>query len=88
LRPISACHGGSGFANAAEQDCAWQCPKMHKPKNHGRLALNKRSGRPSLKVYDAQNLDHNRPYVFGFPIRIRLTCVWALSSPKKPCSGN
>jgi hypothetical protein len=43
---------------------------MRKPKNLGQLALNKRSGRPSLKACDAQNLDHNRPHAVGFPIRI------------------
>jgi iron complex transport system permease protein len=43
---------------------------MCKPKNLGRLALNKRSGRPSLKACDAQNLDHHRPHAVGFPIRV------------------
>jgi maleylpyruvate isomerase len=37
--------------------------------NLGRLALNKRSGRRSLKACDAQNLGHNRPHAVGFPIR-------------------
>jgi hypothetical protein len=62
-------NGGSGFANAAGQGCAWCCPKMRKPKNLGRLALNKRSGRPRLKACDAQNMGHNRPHAVGFPIR-------------------
>jgi hypothetical protein len=42
---------------------------MRKPKNLGRLALNKRSGRPRLKACDAQNMGHNRPHAVGFPIR-------------------
>jgi hypothetical protein len=42
---------------------------MRKPKNLGRQALNKRSGRPRLKACDAQNLGHNCPHVVGFPIR-------------------
>jgi hypothetical protein len=43
---------------------------MRKPKNLGRQALNKRSGRPRLKACDAQNLGHNCPHVVGFPIRV------------------
>ena len=42
---------------------------MRKPKNLGRLALNKRSGRPRLKACDAQNMGHNCPHAVGFPIR-------------------
>jgi hypothetical protein len=42
---------------------------MRKPKNLGRQALNKRSGRPRLKACDAQNLGHNCPHAVGFPIR-------------------
>jgi hypothetical protein len=42
---------------------------MRKPKNLGRLALNKRSGRPRLKACHAQNMGHNRPHAVGFPIR-------------------
>jgi hypothetical protein len=42
---------------------------MRKPKNLGRQALNKRSGRPRLKACDAQNMGHNRPHAVGFPIR-------------------
>jgi hypothetical protein len=42
---------------------------MRKPKNLGRLALNKRSGSPRLKACDAQNMGHNRPHAVGFPIR-------------------
>lgn len=34
--------------------------KKCKPKKIGRLALNKRSGRLSLKACDAQKLGHNR----------------------------
>ena len=63
--------GKCAFAAAAGQGCACHCQKMCKPKNLGRLALNKRSGSPSLKACDAQNLGHNRPHVVGFPIRIR-----------------
>jgi hypothetical protein len=46
---------------------------MRKPKNLGRLALNKRSGRPRLKACDAQNMGHNRPHAVGFPIRLPYT---------------
>jgi hypothetical protein len=45
---------------------------MRKPKNLGRQALNKRSGRPRLKACDAQNMGYNRPHAVGFPIRGRL----------------
>jgi hypothetical protein len=61
--------GNSGFVNAAGHGCAWRCPKMRKPKNLGRQALNKRSDRPRLKACDAQNMGHNRPHAVGFPIR-------------------
>jgi hypothetical protein len=46
---------------------------MCKPKNLGRLALNKRSGRPRRKACDAQNMGHNRPHAVGFPIRLTAT---------------
>jgi hypothetical protein len=42
---------------------------MCKPKNLGRLALNKRSGRLSLKACGAKNLGNNRPHAVEFPIR-------------------
>jgi hypothetical protein len=48
---------------------------MRKPKNLGRLALNKRSGRPRLKACDAQNMGHNRPHAVGFPIRPLTHCL-------------
>jgi hypothetical protein len=65
-------NGGSGFSNAAGQGCACRCQNMCKPKNIGRLALNKRSGRPSLKALDVQNLVNNRSHTVGFPIRLGL----------------
>ena len=40
--------GSSGLA--ARQGCVCHCQKMCKPKNLGLLALNKRSGRLSLKA--------------------------------------
>jgi hypothetical protein len=61
--------GNSGLANAAGQGCVCHCQKMRKPKNLGQLALNKRTGRPSLKACDAQNLYHISPHAVGFPIR-------------------
>jgi hypothetical protein len=38
-------------------------------KNLWQLTQSKRSGRPSLKACDAQNLRNNRPHAVGFPIR-------------------
>jgi hypothetical protein len=66
-------HGGnSGFvsaANAAGQACAWQRPKRFIPTNLWQLTQSKRSGRPSLKACEAQNLRNNRHHAVRFPIR-------------------
>jgi len=74
LRSISASvgnGGNSGVVNATGQGCTWHRPKRFIPTNLGRLAPNKRSGRPRLKACDAQNMGHNCPLAVGFPMRIR-----------------
>ncbi|MFN5348995.1 MAG: hypothetical protein ACK5A0_05570 [Polaromonas sp.] len=71
---------------------------MRKPKNLGRQALNKRSGRPRLKACDAQNLGHNRPhaviialmrldFLSAFTPAFRLDLagnLWLAASPQMP----
>ena len=51
------------------QGCACDRPKRFILTNLRQLTQSKRSGRPSLKACDAQNLGHNRPHAVGFPIR-------------------